>query len=113
VLSHWRLVLSREHASGIAPGAMLGAVGLARVVAWEVLFGSYGDEAGRLAATVGVSLIGVVVWGGLSGAMLPFGLCAIGMDPAGASAPLATVVDVTDIVIYFSVARALLGGATG
>ena len=64
MLSHWRLVPSQELASGIALGAMLGAIGLARVVAWEVLIGSYGDEAGQLAATVGVSLIGVVVWGG-------------------------------------------------
>ena len=113
-LSHWRRVLSRELMAGIALGAMLGAIGLARVVAWQALFGSYGEQAGVLAATVGLSLIGVVVWGGLSGAMLPFGLRAIGLDPAAASAPLvATVVDVTGIVIYFSVARALLGGATG
>ena len=63
---------------------------------------------------VGISLLGVVIWGSVSGAMLPFVLRAAGMDPASASAPLvATVVDVTGIVIYFTVARAVLGGAAG
>jgi magnesium transporter len=103
-------VLSRELIAGLALGAMLGAIGLARIVTWEALFGSYGEHAFRLAVIVGASLLGVVIWGAVSGAMLPFGLRAIGMDPAGASAPLvATVVDVTGIVIYFTVARAVLG----
>jgi magnesium transporter len=108
-LRHWRRVLSRELVAGTSLGLVLGAIGLSRIAAWQVLFGSYGEHALRLAAVVGISLVGVVVWGAVSGAMLPFGLRAAGMDPASASAPLvATVVDVTGIVIYFSVARAIL-----
>jgi magnesium transporter len=108
-LRHWRRVLSRELLAGASLGLALGAIGLSRIATWQALFGSYGEHALRLAAIVGISLVGVVVWGTVSGAMLPFGLRAVGMDPASASAPLvATVVDVTGIVIYFSVARAIL-----
>ena len=90
------------------------AIGLARILAWQGVFGSYGDQAPQLAAIVAVSLVGIVLWGTVSGAMLPFALRSAGMDPASASAPLvATVVDVTGIIIYFTVARAVLGGVAG
>jgi len=108
-LRHWRRVLSRELLAGASLGLVLGAIGLSRIAAWQLLFGSYGEQAARLGAIVGISLFGVVLWGAVSGAMLPFGLRRLGLDPASASAPLvATVVDVTGIVIYFSVARAIL-----
>jgi magnesium transporter len=108
---HWRRVLTREVVAGGVLGVVLGSLGLARVLAWEALFGSYGERAAALAVVVGVSLLGIVIWGSVSGAMLPFALRAMGLDPASASAPLvATVVDVTGIVIYFTVARAVLGG---
>jgi magnesium transporter len=110
-LAHWWKVLSREALCGLALGLGLAAIGLARILLWQGLFGSYGSQAAQLAAIVGVSLVGVVLWGTVSGAMLPFVLRSFGMDPAGASAPLvATVVDVTGIIIYFTVARAVLGG---
>jgi magnesium transporter len=113
-LSHWWRVLSREALCGLTLGVVLAAIGLARILAWQGLFGSYGSQATQLAAIVAVSLVGVVLWGTLSGAMLPFVLRSFGLDPAAASAPLvATVVDVTGIIIYFTVARALLGGAAG
>jgi magnesium transporter len=112
-LPHWWKVLSRETLCGLALGLVLAAIGLARILAWQGLFGSYGNQAAQLAAIVAVSLVGVVLWGTVSGAMLPFVLRAFGMDPAGASAPLvATVVDVTGIIIYFTVARAVIGGGT-
>lgn len=108
-LRHWRRVLSRELLAGASLGLLLGGIGLSRIAAWQLVFGSYGDQAARLGAIVGISLFGVVLWGAVSGAMLPFGLRRLGLDPASASAPLvATVVDVTGIVIYFSVARAIL-----
>ncbi len=113
-LRHWWRVLSREAICGLALGLVLAVVGLTRILAWQGVFGSYGDRAPQLATIVGLSLVGVVLWGTVSGAMLPFALRSAGMDPAGASAPLvATVVDVTGIVIYFTVARAVLGGVAG
>ncbi len=99
-LAHWRRVFSRELAAGAALGLLLGSIGLARVLTWQALFGSYGAQAAQFAAVVGISLLGVVIWGSVCGAMLPFVLRAVGLDPASASAPLvATVVDVTGIVI--------------
>jgi magnesium transporter len=78
---------------------------------WEVLFKTYGHHAVRVALTVAVSLIGVVLWGCLAGSMLPFVLRKVGFDPASASAPfVATLVDVSGLVIYFSVASVILGG---
>lgn len=113
-LRHWWKVLSRETICGLALGLVLAVVGLTRILAWQGVFGSYGERAPQLAAIVGLSLVGVVLWGTVSGAMLPFALCSAGMDPAGASAPLvARVVDVTGIVIYFTAARAVLGGVAG
>ncbi|XXY18722.1 magnesium transporter [Sorangium sp. So ce216] len=106
----WR-VCRRELASGLALGGILGALGFARVVVWEELFGSYGEHYRPIAMTVAISLVGVVTWGTLSGALLPFVLRALRFDPASASAPfVATLVDVSGLVIYFSVAELLLRG---
>ena len=105
----WWKVLSRETLCGLALGLVLAGLGLARILAWEGAFGSYGDLAPQLALIVAVSLVGIVSWGTVTGAMLPFALRRAGLDPASASAPLvATVVDVAGIVIYFTVARAVL-----
>jgi magnesium transporter len=110
-LADWWRVARREVLSGLALGAILGAIGLVRVLLWGRLFGTYGDHAGLIAMTVGLSLIGVVLWGTLSGTMLPFVIRRLGFDPASASAPfVATLVDVTGLVIYFSVAHLVLGG---
>ncbi|WP_437508761.1 magnesium transporter [Sorangium sp. So ce1099] len=106
----WR-VCRRELASGLALGGILGALGFARVVVWEELFGTYGEHYRPIAMTVAISLVGVVTWGTLSGALLPFVLRALRFDPASASAPfVATLVDVSGLVIYFSVAELLLRG---
>ena len=103
----WRVGL-REGATGLALGGLLGLIGSARIVAWQLAFGSYGDHFRLVALTVGISLVGVVLFGTLIGATLPFLLRRVGFDPASASAPLvATVVDVAGLVIYFSVAGAV------
>jgi magnesium transporter len=108
----WWRVSRRELAAGLSLGAILAAIGVVRIVGWEVLFGAYGERYLPLAFTVALSLVGVVTWGTLAGSMLPFVIRRLGFDPASASAPLvATVVDVSGLVIYFSVARALLQGA--
>lgn len=110
-LRHWRRVLWRELRSGLALGSILGVIGAIRVVSGEYLFGSYGEHWPALAATIGLALLGVVVWGTLSGSMLPFLMKWLGIDPAASSAPfVATLVDVTGIVIYFSAAELFLRG---
>jgi magnesium transporter len=104
----WRIA-RRELYLGLALGLILAVIGIARVVVWEELFHSYGERYLEIAATVGVSLVGVVLWGTLSGAMLPLVLKRFGLDPASASAPfVSTLVDVVGLVLYFSVARLLL-----
>jgi magnesium transporter len=111
---HWLTVFSREVRCGLALGLVLAVLGVARVLLWQGAFGSYGDLTLALATIVAASLVGIVAWGTVTGAMLPFALRSIGLDPASASAPLvATVVDVTGIIIYFTVARMVLGGAGG
>ncbi len=110
-LRDWMRVLLRELASGVALGAILAAIGVLRIVVWQSLFGIYGDHWGMIAVTVGLSLIGVVTWGTLMGSMLPFILRFLGFDPASASAPfVATVVDVTGLIIYFTIASVILRG---
>jgi magnesium transporter len=107
----WRVVL-REIPNGLALGAMLGVVGIIRISLWQY-FGlyDYGEHWMLVALTVGVALIGIVMFGSLTGSMLPFILQRIGFDPASASAPfVATLVDVTGLVIYFSVASLILRG---
>lgn len=110
-LRDWWRVLGRELAVGLIMGTVLGLVGLARVVIWHGIWDMYGVHYLWIAMTIFFSLIGIVVWGTLSGSMLPFLLRRLGLDPATASAPfVATLVDVTGIVIYFTVASLLLTG---
>lgn len=105
----WR-ILRRELFSGLALGCILGAVGVLRIFAWQWLFHSY-DHVGLLALTISLALVGVVTTGTLCGAALPMLLKRIGLDPATASTPMvATLVDVTGLVIYFGVASVLLRG---
>ncbi len=118
-LRDWWRVFLRELAAGLALGLVLGLLGVLRIVIWQSSFhspddaaqGYYGPHYKLIAATVFASVIGVALWGTLAGALLPFLLKRSGLDPASASAPLvATLVDVTGLVIYFSVAIALLSG---
>jgi magnesium transporter len=110
-LRDWWLVARRELQSGLVLGAVLGTLGLARVLLWQQLFGTYGPHALEIGLTVSISLIGVVLFGTMCGSMLPFLLHMARLDPASASAPfVATLVDVTGLLIYFSVAIALLSG---
>ena len=82
-----------------------------RIVVWQHAFGTFGEHYLLVAATVAVSLVGVVMFGTLAGSMLPFMLRALRLDPASASAPfVATLVDVSGLLIYFSVANLLLRG---
>jgi magnesium transporter len=105
----WLRVMRRELLSGLALGSILGAIGFIRILLWQEMgVADYGEHYLWLGVTVGVALLGVVLWGTLSGAMLPLALRRLGFDPASASAPLvATLVDVTGLVIYFSAASAL------
>ncbi|MDP3154851.1 MAG: magnesium transporter [Archangium sp.] len=114
-LSDWWKVALRELRSGALLGIGLAVIGFLRVVAWEwlhrygVLSHGYGEHYVQVALTVSVSLIGVVLIGAMIGSMLPFVLRRLGLDPAAASAPfVATIVDVTGIVIYFTVAAFIL-----
>ncbi len=109
-LRDWWRVMGRELLAGVCLGGLLAVFGFARVYGWEVFFGAYGERAALIAITVGLSLIGVVAWGTLVGALLPFGLEKVGFDPASASVPLlATVVDLSGLLIYFNVAQVVLG----
>jgi magnesium transporter len=104
-------VIRREVLIGLVLGTVLAAIGCARILLWQQFFDSYGTHAFALAATVSVALVGVVLWGTLIGSVLPFLLRAIKLDPATASAPfVATLVDVTGLIIYFTVAGVILEG---
>jgi len=110
-LRDWWRVLRRELLTGMSLGLILGAIGLIRVAAWPTRHQLYGEHFMLLALTVAASVVGVVLWGSVVGAMLPFVLRRLRFDPAHASAPfVATLVDVTGLVIYFSVAGLLLRG---
>ncbi len=110
-LRDWWRVMRREVMSGLFLGIVLGSVGFLRISLWSAFSDIYGPHWILIAATVFCSLIGVVLWGTLSGSMLPFILKKLGADPATSSAPfVATIVDVTGIVIYFIVAILLLSG---
>jgi len=86
-------------------------IGALRIIVWEGLFNSYGEHYLVIVLTVALSLIGVVLWGVMAGSVLPFILRLAGLDPASASAPfVATIVDVTGLVIYFSIAGIVLRG---
>jgi magnesium transporter len=110
-LADWWRVAGREILSGLALGTILGVVGFARIALWSAFSNIYGPHWILVATTVAFSLIGVVLWGTLSGSMLPLILQKLGADPATSSAPfVATLVDVTGLVIYFSVALFVMQG---
>lgn len=116
-LSDWWRVMRREILSGLLLGSILGVIGFIRIFLWHLLMVNgvienlYGVHWLLIAISVGISLIGVVLWGTLSGSMLPIALKKFGADPAVSSAPfVATLVDVTGIVIYFSIAYMFLQG---
>ena len=111
-LADWWRVALRELPTGLALGGILGGLGMARIALWQRLgIYDYGEHWVLVALTVGLGLVGIVLFGSLAGSMLPFLLKRAGFDPASASAPfVATLVDVTGLVIYFSVALAVLTG---
>src|SRR5262249_6405763 len=110
-LRDWFRVVRRELATGVVLGAVLASIGFVRIVVWEHVFHVYGPQYLLVALTVSGSLIGVVTFGTRAGSMLPLTLQTLGLDPASASAPfVATLVDVSGIVIYFTVASVVLGG---
>jgi magnesium transporter len=117
-LRDWWRVMSREVQAGLALGLILGAIGIIRVGGWAIVGEQYlhrqpyGPHWPLVAITVGIALVGVVLWGTLSGSMLPFILRRAGADPAASSAPfVATLVDVTGLIIYFSIALLIMRGA--
>jgi magnesium transporter len=111
-LRDWWRVLRRELASGLTLGVILGMIGFLRIALWSQFTNLYGPYWILVGLTVALSLVGVVLWGTLSGSMLPFLLQRLGFDPAASSAPfVATLVDVTGLVIYFTVALLVLRGA--
>jgi len=110
-LKDWWRIMKREILSGLTLGLILGAIGFLRIFLWSYFSNIFGEHWIPIGLTVGFSLIGVVLWGTLSGSMLPFLLKRLGLDPATSSAPfVATLVDVTGLVIYFTFAILLLSG---
>ena len=111
-LRDWFGVVRKELISGVSLGLILGTIGFFRISLWQYLhIFDYGRYHWLVATTVGVALVGVVAWGTIGGAMLPFVLRRLGLDPATSSAPfVATLVDVTGLVIYFNVALLILRG---
>jgi magnesium transporter len=111
-LRDWFRVVRKELLSGLSLGLILGTIGFFRITLWQYLhIFDYGQYHWLVALTVGVALVGVVLWGTISGAMLPFLLRRCGLDPAASSAPfVATLVDVTGLVIYFNMALLILRG---
>jgi magnesium transporter len=117
-LRDWWRVMGREVQAGLSLGLILGVIGIMRVGAWAIIGEQYfhqqpyGAHWHLVALTVGIALVGVVLWGTLSGSMLPFLLRRVGADPATSSAPfVATLVDVTGLIIYFSIAMVIMRGA--
>jgi magnesium transporter len=111
-LRDWWYVMRREIFSGLALGTILGIIGFIRIAVWQKLhIFDYTEHWALVALTIFLSLIGIVMWGTLSGSMIPFVLKRFGLDPATSSAPfVATLVDVTGLVIYFTIAAAILRG---
>lgn len=110
-LRDWWKVVRREFVVGLALGVLLAMIGSLRIIVWQGLFDSYGEHYLLIVLTVALSLLGVVLWGVMAGSLLPFILRLGGLDPASASAPfVATIVDVTGLVIYFSIAGVVLRG---
>lgn len=111
-LKDWWRVMRREIVSGFMLGIILGAVAFLRMIIWAIFLDGYGSHWMLVGLTVSLSLIGVVLWGTLTGSMLPFILRRFGADPATSSAPfVATLVDVVGIIIYFGFAIFLLTGS--
>ncbi|MEP6603500.1 MAG: magnesium transporter, partial [Spartobacteria bacterium] len=117
-LRDWWQVMRREIQAGILLGLILGVIGFIRVGFWAMVAEKYfhrqpyGEHWAQVALTVSIALVGVVLWGTLSGSMLPFLLRRIGADPATSSAPfVATLVDVTGLIIYFSIALLIMKGS--
>ncbi|MEO6569422.1 MAG: magnesium transporter, partial [Opitutaceae bacterium] len=107
----WWKIMRRELIVGAALGVILGTIGFLRIAIWSQFSGIYGAHWLLVAITVGLSLTGIVLWGSLVGSMLPLVLKRLGFDPATSSAPfVATLVDVTGLVIYFSVAFLIMRG---
>jgi magnesium transporter len=111
-IKDWWYVMRREILSGFTLGTILGTIGFFRIVLWQNLhWFNYSDNYLLVASTVALSLVGIVLWGTLSGSMIPIVLKRVGIDPAASSAPfVATLVDVTGLIIYFSIAAILLKG---
>jgi magnesium transporter len=116
-LMDWWRVMRREIGSGFVLGSVLGIIGFFRIFVWHVLMAHgvfkdiYGPHWFLVGLSVGISLVGVVLWGTLSGSMLPIVLKKLGADPAVSSAPfVATLVDVTGLIIYFSVSLIVMQG---
>jgi magnesium transporter len=111
-LSDWWMVLKKELMSGLFLGLILGVFGFVRILVWqEIGLFDYTEHWFFVGLTVGFSLIGVVLWGTITGSMIPFILKRFGLDPATSSAPfVATMVDVTGLVLYFTIASLLLAG---
>jgi magnesium transporter len=111
-IGNWWGVMRKEIFSGLLLGAALGAIGVLRITTWQQLgWYDYGPHWFLVSVTIFFSLIGIVLWGTVSGSMIPFVLRRFGLDPATSSAPfVATLVDVTGLIIYFSVASIILRG---
>jgi magnesium transporter len=108
IIDWWR-VMRREILSGLMLGVILGVIGFFRIFLWSIYSTIYGPHPFLVALTVGVSLIGIVLWGSLAGSMLPIIMKRLGLDPATSSAPfVATLVDVTGLIIYFSMALVVM-----
>lgn len=111
-IKDWWFVMRREILSGLTLGLILGTIGFIRIAIWQNLhFYNYGAHWFLLALTIFFSLIGIIMWGTLSGSMIPIVLKKFKLDPATSSAPLvATLVDVTGLIIYFTIAAVILKG---
>lgn len=110
-LRDWWRIIRREFATGLVLGSVLATIGLTRILVWQAIWKPYGEDYVIIGLTVACSLIGVVLFGTIAGSMLPFILRRFGLDPASASAPfVATLVDVSGLVIYFTIASIFLRG---
>jgi len=108
-ISDWWRVMRREILSGLMLGAILGLIGFLRIILWSTFSNIYGAHPLLIACTVGFSLVGIVLWGSLAGSMLPILMKRLKLDPATSSAPfVATLVDVTGLIIYFSMALVVM-----
>jgi len=110
-LRDWFRVVKREIFAGLTLGCFLGIIGFLRIILWPNREALYTEHYILVGATVGLTVVGIVTWGTISGSMLPFILRRVGLDPASASAPfVATLVDVSGVVLYFNIATLLLRG---